>query len=173
MTTAQAIDERYQNEQTQSELDHHTPTAGAMVTHVLSNLKFQAFKLTQYWWYGKAHQDLFHGLYTKNQASYLRVAETMLDNRELVPTTLKEVQAYTFLEENGRNKYFDAQAMLKDTDLDFQKSNLFITRAIKLAEKEGKYSLYQAMMTLLAENEHAIAQIEAQLGYHVDMDDEA
>lgn len=168
----QTIDELYKAETTQSELDHHTPTAGAMIGHVLANLKFQGFKLEQYWWYAKADNELFQKLATENQKHYLAIAEKMLDVKEIVPTTVKEMMDYNFLEESGRNKYFDAEAMLKDTVLDYQKANMFVTRAIKLAQKEENYTLEAAMVDLLGYHEHAIRLLENKLGYTVDLDED-
>lgn len=168
----ESIEALYKAETTQSELDHHTPTAGAMIGHVLANLKFQGFKLEQYWWYAKDNKDLFKTLVAGNQEHYLTVVQKMLDVHELVPTTVKEMMDYNFLEEGGQNKYFDTEAMLKDTVLDYQKANMFVTRAIKLAEKEEKYPLQATMVALLDYHQHAIRLLEERLGYTIDPDED-
>ncbi|MFD1671378.1 ferritin-like domain-containing protein [Agrilactobacillus yilanensis] len=168
--TEQTVAALYQAEQVQSDTDHHTPTAGAMIGHVLSNLKFQEFKLEQYWWYAKANNDLFQQLAEANHQAYLKVISKMLDAQEIVPTTVQEMLDYKFLDEGGQNKYFDTETMLKDTVLDYNKANMFVTRAIKLAEKEENYPLAQAMIDLLSYHQHAIRLLENKLGYHVDPD---
>ncbi|MCH4172107.1 MAG: hypothetical protein LKF36_12860 [Lactobacillus sp.] len=162
----------FEKEQTKSEQDHHTPTVGAMITHVLANLKFQSFKLEQYGWYAAGHNELFQSIYAANQKSYFTVAEKMLDNGELVPTTVAEMQDYTFLEESGGNKYWPVADMLKDTVLDFKKSQRFINLAIQLAQKQNNPVLEMAMVQLLSQNQHMIYKVEQVLGYPVPLEDE-
>lgn len=45
--------ELFKNEVKQADIDHHTPTAGAMTGHVVANLVILANKLQQAKWYVK------------------------------------------------------------------------------------------------------------------------
>lgn len=38
-------EEKYQAELKQSDIDHHTPTAGAMMGHIIANLAIHSLKL--------------------------------------------------------------------------------------------------------------------------------
>ena len=49
------IEELYQAEQKQNEIDHHLPTAGAMTNHILANLRVMSTKLNQLEWYIKGN----------------------------------------------------------------------------------------------------------------------
>lgn len=59
----------------------------------------------------------------------------MIEN-EIVPSTLEEVMRYGKIYEHGQNKYLPASTMLENFAKDFDFQNVFITRAIKLAEKK-------------------------------------
>lgn len=39
-------EEAYQSELKQSEIDHHTPTVGAMVGHIIANLLIHSLKIS-------------------------------------------------------------------------------------------------------------------------------
>lgn len=40
-------EERYEQELKQSDIDHHTPTAGAMTGHIIANLLIHSLKVNQ------------------------------------------------------------------------------------------------------------------------------
>ena len=40
-------EEKYQAELKQSDIDHHTPTAGAMMGHIIANLAIHSLKINQ------------------------------------------------------------------------------------------------------------------------------
>ena len=40
-------EEQYQQELKQSDIDHHTPTAGAMTGHIIANLLIHSLKISQ------------------------------------------------------------------------------------------------------------------------------
>nr|WP_242520597.1 hypothetical protein [Lactococcus sp. LG1074] len=52
--TKLTIDEKYAKELDKAEVDHHKPTAGAMLGHVLSNLFIENVRLTQAGIYAKS-----------------------------------------------------------------------------------------------------------------------
>ncbi|MCD2257020.1 DNA starvation/stationary phase protection protein [Lactobacillus sp. CC-MHH1034] len=167
---ATKIDAVYRKEVEQADKDHHTPTAGAMTGHILANLKLQSFKLEQYMWYAQGENTYFKSLYDGNQQLYFDLAKVMLAEHELVPTTVKEMTDYAMIEDGGRNKYQSVTAMLNDTGQDFAKANLFVTRAIKLAQKEERYPLAQQLIHVLGVNEQNIWMIEQKLGQKIDLD---
>ncbi len=83
----------------------------------------------------------------------------MIEN-EIVPSTLEEVMRYGKIYEHGQNKYLPASTMLENFAKDFDFQNVFITRAIKLAEKEEKYGLQQLLVELLSFNKEIIYQVQ-------------
>ncbi len=64
--------------------------------------------------------------------------------------------------------------MLENFAKDFDFQNVFITRAIKLAEKEEKYGLQQLLVELLSFNKEIIYQVQRLQGKTVrqDLDEE-
>ncbi|HDU0613628.1 TPA: DNA-binding protein, partial [Enterococcus faecium] len=67
-----------------------------------------------------------------------------------------------------------ASTMLENFAKDFDFQNVFITRAIKLAEKEEKYGLKQLLVELLSFNKEIIYQVQRLQGKTVrqDLDEE-
>mgnify|MGYP001421540256 CR=1 FL=1 len=57
-----SVEERYQAEIKQSDIDHHTPTAGAMTGHIVANLAVLINKLQQAKWYVRDQIDLPYSL---------------------------------------------------------------------------------------------------------------
>ncbi len=97
----------------------------------------------------------------------------MIEN-EIVPSTLEEVMRYGKIYEHGQNKYLPASTMLENFAKDFDFQNVFITRAIKLAEKEEKYGLQQLLVELLSFNKEIIYQVQRLQGKTLrqDLDEE-
>lgn len=167
--TTQTSEKLYEAEVKQADLDHHTPTAGAMTGHIVSNLVILADKLQQIKWYVKGMNaaslkqtiaDLLQQAYRQKDT----MGSVLIDEALLTPTTQKEFTEYAMLQENGRNKYQNADWLVDDLVHDYDTSNLFVTRAIKLAEKEDRPVLAQHLTTLLGENNHNIAFLQALLG---------
>lgn len=52
--TTKLVEEKYQAEVKQADIDHHTPTAGAMTGHIVANLRILDVKLHQAKWFMKA-----------------------------------------------------------------------------------------------------------------------
>ncbi len=167
MTTS--VEERYQAELKQSDVDHHTPTAGAMTGHIVANLVVLANKLQQAKWYVKgperlALKQMFDQLLTTVRRQRDELGDRLLAEGEVVPSTTKAFTEYTMLTEAGQNKYQTADWLVDDFVHDYDTSNLFVTRAIKLAEKEDRPALAQFLTALLAENLQTIVGLQAFLG---------
>lgn len=167
--TQEQIDALYQAEVKQADHDHHVPTAGAMTGHIVANLRILDVKLHQALWFlkgfeGAAVKPLYRDLIAQARADYDTVSEALLDENELPPSTTEEYTNYKMLDEDGRNKYLDAAGIVDITAHDYNTENLFITRAIKLAEKEDRPALAATLTTLLGQNNHAIQQLQAVLG---------
>lgn len=167
--TTQTPEKLYEAEVKQADIDHHTPTAGAMTGHIVSNLVVLADKLQQIKWYLKGLNavalkrvaaDLLTQAYQQKDA----LGSVLIDENLLTPTTQKEFSEYAMLQENGQNKYQKAEWLLDDLVHDYDTSNLFVTRAIKLAVKEDRPVLAQQLTSLLGENNHNIASLQALLG---------
>jgi len=164
-----AVEEKYQAEVKQADIDHHTPTAGAMTGHIISNLRVLDVKLHQAKWFMKgfeaaAVRPLYDELIDQARKDYDVVAEALLDENELPPSTTEEYSNYKMLDEDGRNKYLTTTELVDITAHDYNTENLFVTRAIKLAQKEDRPALAQTLTTLLKQNNHAIQQLQALLG---------
>ncbi len=103
-----------------------------------------------------------------------KISHELVIENEIVPSTLEEVMRYGKIYEHGQNKYLPASTMLENFAKDFDFQNVFITRAIKLAEKEEKYGLQQLLVELLSFNKEIIYQVQRLQGKTVrqDLDEE-
>ena len=72
MMTKLMIDEKYAKELDKAEIDHHKPTAGAMLGHVLSNLFIENIRLTQAGIYAKAQLSV--SIYVKLHKGKLNIS---------------------------------------------------------------------------------------------------
>lgn len=144
--------EKYQAELVQSEKDHHTPTAGAMSGHILANLFIQRNKLRQANYYlkgtAKGVSSQIADTIKKEDELFDRLNQLLLDEGEVIPTTTAEFTRYTMLEESGQLKYETTENILFTAVQDFNTQNLFVTRGIKLAEKEEKFALVVFLQAL-------------------------
>lgn len=162
-------DAQYEAELKQADLDHHKPTAGAMTGHILSNLLVNNVKLHQTRWYLKGSQSLqlkplYDQLIDQGRREFDQLADVLLDENELPPSTVAEYVRYSMLEENGRNKYFTTEELADITVHDFATQNMFIDRAIVLAQKETRPSMAAFLTTLRGHNNHAIQSLQSILG---------
>ena len=146
-------EEKYQAEQIQSDKDHHTPTAGAMISHILANLFIQRVKLRQAAYYltgevrGFAEPKLTQMIAEEDQL-FDELSQRVLAEGELVPTTIEEFTNYAMIKESGKLKYEAAETILAEIVADLATQNLFITRGIALAEKEAKFGLAEFLKKL-------------------------
>ena len=173
------VEEKFAQETKQADIDHHKPTAGAMVGHVLANFKLEEMKLIQAQLYvlGTSSQELstLFSEYADQEARWFnKISHELVIENEIVPSTLEEVMRYGKIYEHGQNKYLPASTMLENFAKDFDFQNVFITRAIKLAEKEEKYGLQQLLVELLSFNKEIIYQVQRLQGKTVrqDLDEE-
>lgn len=165
-------EEKYQQELIQSEKDHHAPTAGAMVGHILANLVIHQNKLRQTIYYIKGAdrsfvQEIFPEMIAKENQLFDELNHLMLDEGEVIPTTTEEFTEYSMLEENGRLKYEASDYLLMEVVKDFATQLLFITRGITLAENESKFGLAEFLKQLYAWIKRQIYNIQSYLGHEV------
>ncbi|PWG00881.1 hypothetical protein [Levilactobacillus bambusae] len=138
--------DQWQAEQSQVDHDHHVPTAGAMTGHVLANLTIHSQKLRQLVGSvkGLESRTLSMLFLEQEQAEHdwvNRISRVMSDMGEAIPTTTAEFQCYTMLEEDGALKFESTANQLSVVVNDLVTQTLFVTRAIKLAEREGQSCL--------------------------------
>lgn len=165
-------EEKYQAELKQADIDHHTPTAGAMIGHIISNLHIQQNKLNQSRYYLKgAAKDFadteFSRILQEESELFDQLNQLMLDEGEVIPTTSAEFTKYSMLVESGQLKYEDSQVIIFDGVKDFNTQLLFITRGIALAEKEQKYALAEFLKSLYGWMKHQIYLLQSWLGHDV------
>lgn len=164
------IEDQYAAELKQSDIDHHVPTAGAMTNHILSNLMVEYVKLNQVKWYVKGPQSVaLQPIYTQlidlNTQHFSELADLLLDEDQQPSSTTAELVKYAMLEENGAFKYQDAATLVAGTVKDFDTENLFVDRAIKLAEKEDRPALAVWLVAYRGRNNRQIRQLQAFLGH--------
>lgn len=162
-------EELFAAEQKQSDIDHHVPTAGAMVNHIVSNFTVLDAKLHQTAWYVKglstpAIRQAYQTLIAENRRHYDEVGELLLDENEKPSSTTAEYSEYSMIGENGKNKYFCAEEMVSENVQDFVTQNLFVDRAIKLAENENRPALRNYMEQLRGDDNRSIRLLQAMVG---------
>ncbi|MFL2028559.1 ferritin-like domain-containing protein [Loigolactobacillus zhaoyuanensis] len=165
----EAIEVRYQAEVKQADTDHHTPTAGAMTGHILANLQVNNVKLHQASWFldgfaAEALQPLYTELISAGRKNFDALAKVLLDENELPPSTSAEYGSYAMLEEDGRNKYRGNTELVDITAHDYATQNMFIDRAIALADKENRPAMAAFLTDLRGQNNQAIRRLQAVLG---------
>lgn len=163
------IDDLYDEEVKQADIDHHTPTAGAMTSHILANLHVNEIKLHQTLWFIKGINSVsikhfYESLIDETRSNFDELGKLLLDENELPPSTTEEYRNYTMLEEDGRNKYRSQEELIDITVHDYATQNMFIDRAIALSQKEIRPVLAQYLTTLRGNNNHTIQTLQAMLG---------
>jgi DNA-binding ferritin-like protein len=153
----------------QADIDHHKPTAGAMTGHIVANMWYLDVKYHQFLWFVKGPQafDLqrvYRDLIAQNRAQIDELGAVLLDENQLPPSTVDEFTRYTKIEEEPRLKYADATSLVDTTAHDLTFANLFIDRAIKLAQREDRPALAAYLTTLRGANNRNIRQLQAFLG---------
>lgn len=165
-------EELYAQELKQSEIDHHTPTAGAMTGHIISNLLIHSLKISQAKFFAKGPAALFLEKFANQWldyeiAEFNRLNQLLTDNSEAIPTTTKQLTEFSMLEENGADKYLKGNEQLFQLVKDFDTQTLFITKAIKLAQKEDWPELGANLAQLLAWIREQIAKTQRFLNHEV------
>ena len=94
--TKLTIDEKYAKELDKAEVDHHKPTAGAMLGHVLSNLFIENVRLTQAGIYAKSPVkcEYLREIAKKEDEYFFKISDFLLDENEIVPSTTEEFLKY-------------------------------------------------------------------------------
>ncbi|WP_125604758.1 ferritin-like domain-containing protein [Lapidilactobacillus bayanensis] len=184
MENTKEIEAKYQAELKQADIDHHKPTAGAMSGHIVANLWYFDVKLHQALWYLKGSeaislQGFYQDLIAENRKQLDELGTILLDENELPPATVAEYTQYTKISEEPRLKYQTASAIVNETAHDFTTANMFIDRAIILAQRENRPVLADFLTKLRGYNNHQTRLLQAQLGktawedlVEVDDDDE-
>ncbi len=165
-------EEQYVRELKQSEIDHHTPTAGAMTGHIISNLLIFYLKVSQAKFFAKGAASLFLENFADKWQNYSmtefnQLNQILTDNSESIPTTTKQFTEFSMLEENGADKYLKGEEQLFQLVKDFDTQILFITKAIKLAEKEDWPELATNLTQLLAWIKEQIAKTQRFLNHEI------
>jgi DNA-binding ferritin-like protein len=166
MKLTNEIEEKYQAELKQAKLDHHKPTAGAMTGHILANLWYFDVKLHQAVWYLKGPQAIslqkfYRQLIAANRSQIDQLGDLLLDENQLPPATVSEYTQYAQLAENPRLKYCKSSQIVDETVQDFVTANLFIDRAIKLAQREERLVMAQHLIKMRGYNNQRIRQLQA------------
>lgn len=135
-------EERYEEELKQSEIDHHTPTAGAMTGHIIANLLIHRLKIRQASLFAKGPAALFLSTtggswLNTEQRFFNELNHLLVNNGESIPTTTDDYKQFTMLAENGADKYIAGDDQLFNLVKDFDTQLLFITKAIALANQEN------------------------------------
>lgn len=167
MTSAE---QRYEAELKQSDIDHHTPTAGAMTGHIIANLLIHSLKISQAKLFAKGGATLFLEDYgdqwvVHEQQVFKELNTLLVSNGESIPTTIDQFKQFTMLEENGADKYQPGNEQLFNLIKDFDTQTLFITKAIALAQKEDWQPLAVKLSGLLAWINAQIAIAQHFLGH--------
>lgn len=163
------IEELYQAEQKQNEINHHLPTAGAMTNHILANLRVMSTKLNQLEWYIKgnnyfADQQFLSSMRQTVDNYFNQLGHQLVNAGEKPSSITEEFSEYKMLMENARNKYLTDQEMLAMLVDDIQTSKMFISRAIILAQNESKFPLQNFLIELDGSFNQFSAAIQARLG---------
>ena len=161
--------ERYAQEEARSQRDHHVPTAGAMSSHVISNLALHILAIRQARWFAKGVARLFLERHARPWISYelrtiARLDELLVGDNEMIPTTAAQLSEYGQLDENPALKYASGQEQLTKLIHDFDWQLLFIGKAIALANKEDKSALSSALSDLRAWSKAQIVDTQLFLG---------
>ena len=162
--------EQYEQELKQSEIDHHTPTAGAMTGHIIANLLIHSLKISQAKMFAKGPAALFLSRIgdkwiSHEQTEFAHFNQLLVNNGESIPTTTDQFKQFTMFEEDGATKYQSGDTQLFTLIKDFDTQTLFITKAISLAQKEEWQELAASLTTLLAWIKEQIALTQRFLGH--------
>ncbi len=165
-------EELYAQELKQSNIDHHTPTAGAMTGHIISNLLIFSLKVSQAKFFANGSASLFLQEFASQWQNYSmtkfnQLNQLLTDNGESIPTTTKQFVEYSMLEENGADKYLKGEDQLFRLVKDLDTQTLFITKAIKLAKKENWPELEINLAQLLTWIKKQIAKAQRFLNHEI------
>ena len=156
----------------QADHNHHVPTAGAMSGHVLANLqvlmrKLAQFRVTLSGPTSDNDQQLLSALMTQAQKHLTMLVADLAAQGEDFPTTTAEFSDYTMLKEDPAFRFWTNDMKLDAIVNDLDTCQLFVTRAIPLANKEHKTVLAADMLQLQRWHEQSILHLQTRLGREV------
>lgn len=165
-------EEQYKQELKQSDIDHHTPTAGAMTGHIIANLLIHTLKISQAKFFAHNLAALFLASHADNwirfeQAEFNRLNQLLVNNGEAIPTTTEQIREFTMLTENGADKYLAGNEQLFHLVQDFDTQILFIKKAIPLAHNEQWPELKKELTNFLTWIKEQIALTQRVLGHEI------
>ena len=145
----------------QADHDHHVPTAGAMSGHVLANLqvlarKLEQFRLTLNGSSSETDRQLLTELLEQARQHFAVLASDLAAQGEDFPTTTAEFNEYTMLKEDPALRFWTNDMKLDAVVNDLDTCQLFVSRAIPLANKENKLVLAADMLQLQHWHEQSI-----------------
>ena len=152
--------------------DHHVPTAGAMSGHVLANLAVLQRKLAQFSQTlsgpsSDGDRELLTQLATQTQQHLTVLVADLAAQGEDFPTTTAEFSEYTMLQEDPAFRFWTNDMKLDAVVNDLDTCQLFVSRAIPLANKENKAVLAADMLQLQRWHEQSILHLQTRLGREV------
>ncbi|WP_283584345.1 DNA-binding protein [Limosilactobacillus difficilis] len=161
---------QYEQELKQNDIDHHTPTAGAMTGHIIANLLIHSLKISQAKLFAKGTAALFldqngDKWIKYEQEEFAHLNRLLVNNGESIPTTTDQFKQFTMLEEDGAVKYKQGDDQLFSLVKDFDTQILFIAKAIGLAGKEDWPELATSLTALLSWVKEQIAVTQRFLGH--------
>ncbi|QVI34838.1 DNA-binding protein [Lacticaseibacillus chiayiensis] len=156
----------------QADHDHHVPTAGAMSGHVLANLqvlarKLEQFRLTLNGPSSETDRQLLTELLGQVRQHFSVLANDLAAQGEDFPTTTAEFDEYTMLKEDPALRFWTNDMKLDAVVNDLDTCQLFVSRAIPLADKENKLVLAADMLQLQRWHEQSILRLQTRLGREV------
>ncbi|QIL50752.1 DNA-binding protein [Weissella coleopterorum] len=163
---------KYEEELQRAEFEHHYPTAGAMIGHIIANLSIHSLKIKQARLFATDHAQLFFTQFAQdwyqNEQTYIwQLSQSLRDEDELIPTTQSEIQTYTGLTEDASLKYQAGAEQLFDLIKDFDTQLLYITKGIALAQKESHFGEIKQLEQLYSWIKAQITQGQLFLGHSI------
>lgn len=160
---------KYEAELQRTDFEHHHPTAGAMIGHVVANLTVHSLKIKQAALFANGDTQLFltqlaQEWYQTEQTFIWNLSQSLRDEEDIIPTTQNEMQAYTGLIEDAALKYQPGSDQLFNLIKDFDTQLLYITKGLTLAQKEQHFGEIKQLEDLYIWIKTQIAQGQLFLG---------
>ena len=166
------VNNKYEKEIQRADYEHHHPTAGAMIGHIVANLTIHSLKIKQTALFAPDNTQLFLNQFAKDwycteQNFIWELSQSLRDENDLVPTTQKDMQEYTGLFEDASIKYQSGSDQLFDLVKDFDSQLLYVTKGITLAQKEQHFGESKQLEQLYIWVKAQIAQGQLFLGHDI------
>ena len=163
---------KYKEELQRAAFEHHHPTAGAMIGHIVANLTIHSVKIKQTALFASDKTQLFLNQFAKDwyrteQNFIWELSQSLRDENDIVPTTQSEMQEYTGLLEDAAIKYQSGADQLLDLVKDFDIQLLYVTKGITLAQKEKHFGESNQLEQLYIWVKAQITQGQLFLGHDI------